>query len=387
MTSSKITGRNVEQIIDKIDKKDLGRIGASLTKWNGYVLSYDPKAEKNQWSLIKLNWFQVLARKLGFAYKNTTTANVLAPLKAALKEKHANAVKEGKIQAVVSAVWNDNHPVGGGTPPASARASQVVAATLTSTLPGETEEEISPIGKQLDEFREIEGCKIFSEEEEQVEVGLNGTKVGPDTETSPWKLHISANPENAAQVLEAVRVVLLKNRPHFKFIKNEELLQEYNTLVNSMFPERGHFKEGKFITIYGASDEEVKQLAKELDEALRKAVAQGQIEQLEHPAVNRTDRPIGDSGFLWARHDQAGSPITNVDFKEGTHAAAAEGNYRTIIHFPINWAFDETPEKMEIKIQNKDAGVEIVERPDIFAGEWGEVHWNSEKRVFEGLLE
>lgn len=238
------------------------------------------------------------------------------------------------------------------------------------------------IEEQLEFFKKVRGCKVFTEDEEQIEIALKGQRVDQSTKLSPWKLHISANPENAGQILRAVREKLVKYKPHFKFVRNEIQLEEYNNFVNPMFPERGKFKEGKFATIYGANNDEILALAKELDTALRKGIEEDTID-VSKKTANHTDRPIGSTGLLWARHDQAGSPITDTDFNEGSHAASAEGTYCVTTHFPINWAFDLAPDEMEKRIKNKEKGVVIVQNEDIFEKDWGKVAWNSAEHTFE----
>lgn len=240
------------------------------------------------------------------------------------------------------------------------------------------------VESQINSFKAIDGCKVYGENDEQVEIALLGDRVNHDTQFFAWKLHISANPENAGQILAAIKGVLLEHKPHFKFIKNEELIDEYNSFENPVFPERGRFKEGKFITIYAKNEEEISFLARDLDTALQKALKDRVINiDVPNPSVCRTDRPIGRTGLLWARHDQAGCPITDIDFKEGTHAAAAIGNYHVTTYFPLDWAFECEPQEMERKIQNKDVGVITKVHTDIFEKDWGVVTWNSETQRFE----
>ena len=72
------------------------------------------------------------------------------------------------------------------------------------------------IQDQLEFFRVLPGCKLLGEEQEQVEIALDGEKAGEQDVFSPWKLHISATPENAGLVLEAVKGVLIKMPPSFQ---------------------------------------------------------------------------------------------------------------------------------------------------------------------------
>ena len=238
----------------------------------------------------------------------------------------------------------------------------------------------SSITEQLDYFRKLPRCKLFGEQDEQVEIALDGERVGRNTITSLWKLHISANHENAGQVIEAIKGVLLRHRPHFKLVRTEELLEEYNSFINPAFPERGRFKEGKFITIYGKNDAEILHLAEALDKALKKAIVEQKLCYSSYAAVNRTDRPIGTTCFLWARHDQAGCPITDIDFTEGTHAAAKTGNYNVTTHFPIDWV-DLSAQEMDRRIK-LGQGTTTVTHPDIFESRWGKVYWDRDLELF-----
>jgi len=181
----------------------------------------------------------------------------------------------------------------------------------------------------------------------------------------------------------AVFGVLVRCRPHFKFVRNEQLLKEYNEFVNPAFPDRGRFKEGKFITIYASDEAHVLKLARELNESLDEAVNDGRLE-LNAPGavVNRTDRPIGKTGFLWARHDMAGCPITDIDYRDGVHAQAAEGNYQVSTHFPLAWT-DLPPAEMDKRIKDRVEGVISVLQPDIFENDWGKVVWSPEKHCFQ----
>lgn len=259
-----------------------------------------------------------------------------------------------------------------------------LSSNISPLLPERKKPSFISVESRLENFKSIDGCKIYGENEEQVEIALLGERVGRDTIFSPWKLHISANPENAGQILKAIEDTLLLHKPHFKFIKNEDLIEEYNNFVNSAFPERGLFKEGKFITIYAKDETEVLTLAKDLDFALQNALNEGHINvDLLKPAICRTDRPIGSTGLLWARHDQAGSPITDVDYREGTHAAASVGNYNQTTYFPIDWAFDYEPNEMEEKIRTNADGVHSTTHKDIFVAEWSAVEWNSKSQRFE----
>ncbi|MFC6881928.1 class IV lanthionine synthetase LanL [Actinomadura yumaensis] len=85
--------------------------------------------------------------------------------------------------------------------------------------------------------------------------------VGSSRRAQGWKLHVSATPGSAAEVLARSLPVLLSGRSAFKFaasLAHVELLNARNT-------SRGH--SGKFITVYPDSDEEAVRLARELHDA------------------------------------------------------------------------------------------------------------------------
>lgn len=53
---------------------------SSKFEWNKYYLTYDPQAKEGQeWSVIRLNLFQRLFRRLGLLYKNTHRKNIERP--------------------------------------------------------------------------------------------------------------------------------------------------------------------------------------------------------------------------------------------------------------------------------------------------------------------
>lgn len=192
------------------------------------------------------------------------------------------------------------------------------------------------IADVLNRFRALPGCRLFAEDQEQVEIALNGERIGQNDVFIPWKLHISANPENAYAIFGVIFGALVRCRPHFKCVRNEQLLKEYNEFVNPALPERGRFKEGKFITIYAPDEAHMLKWASEINESLEDAITDGRLPRnLPGAAVNHTDRPLGKTGFLWGCHD-----------------AMEEG------------------------------GVAVVQ-PDIFEHDWGQVVWDPQNRHFQ----
>jgi hypothetical protein len=206
---------------------------------------------------------------------------------------------------------------------------------------------VTSIQDQFEFFRSLPGCQLFGEEQEQVEIALNGVRAGEGDVFSPWKLYISATPENAGLVLLAVRGALIRCQAHFKCIKNEQLLRE----LNPPFSEGGRFKQGSFITICAATDEQVQFLASELNGSLQDAIKEGIIpENATGAAIHRTGRPIGKTGYLSSKNDLNGTPATGVDLIDGSNVPVVEP------------------------------------QPDIFEGDWGKVQWNTATRCFEPIV-
>ncbi|MGX1778603.1 class IV lanthionine synthetase LanL [Nocardia brasiliensis] len=79
--------------------------------------------------------------------------------------------------------------------------------------------------------------------------------VGGEGPAQGWKLHVSATPASASQVLERSLPVLLAADSAFKFALTVEHVAQLNTRNTP----RGH--SGKFITVYPTSDEEAVRLA------------------------------------------------------------------------------------------------------------------------------
>ena len=80
-------------------------------------------------------------------------------------------------------------------------------------------------------------------------------KKGQVIPTQGWKLHISATPQSAAEVLEAVLPPLFRSGASFKMVRSKRLL----THLNEGHSSRG--AAGKFITIYPSDDQEAVELA------------------------------------------------------------------------------------------------------------------------------
>ncbi len=101
-----------------------------------------------------------------------------------------------------------------------------------------------------------------------------------------WKLHLSATPHSAPEVLERVLPVLLEVRTLFKFIVSTDLLY----VVNAPYWPRGI--SGKFITIYPTGEPELRYLAERCYELTR---------GLDGPRV-LSDRPYKPDGIVFYRY-------------------------------------------------------------------------------------
>uniref|UniRef100_A0AAU2UYM8 Class IV lanthionine synthetase LanL n=1 Tax=Streptomyces sp. NBC_00003 TaxID=2903608 RepID=A0AAU2UYM8_9ACTN len=78
-----------------------------------------------------------------------------------------------------------------------------------------------------------------------------------------WKLHVSATPLSAPQVLESAARVLVAHGCAFKFAATASIAAEMNAVRAS------RAQSGKFLTAYPADDEQLRLLARELDDRTR----------------------------------------------------------------------------------------------------------------------
>jgi hypothetical protein len=109
--------------------------------------------------------------------------------------------------------------------------------------------------------------------------------VGPSPDQG-WKLHVSATPLSAVEVLDAALNVLLSEGARFKVVGSVSLLNALNSgnLNSSQI--------GKFITIYPSDDEQAIRLAVKLDAA---------TDGLRGPRVP-TDRPLRPDSLVHYRY-------------------------------------------------------------------------------------
>jgi len=122
-----------------------------------------------------------------------------------------------------------------------------------------------------------------------------GTGPWPD---QGWKLHISATPLSAAEILEAVLGVLFAEGVRFKVVGSLALLAQLN------FGELGPSQIGKFITVYPSDDPQAVRLAT----ALHEATVGGR-----GPRVP-TDRPLRPGSLV---HYRYGAIIERAEAEEG----------------------------------------------------------------------
>ncbi|MCK5494738.1 MAG: hypothetical protein KAJ14_16640, partial [Candidatus Omnitrophica bacterium] len=102
-----------------------------------------------------------------------------------------------------------------------------------------------------------------------------------------WKIHISALPTNAGEVLDVVLPILQKDKILHKVIKGIKELKKYNSSI----------EQGKFITVYPHSDEEAVMIAKKLDNALA-------FKNIKAPEVLTDKKYDGKSGLVYYRYGQ-----------------------------------------------------------------------------------
>lgn len=185
-----------------------------------------------------------------------------------------------------------------------------------------------------------------------------------------WKIHLAPS-TNTPMVLEAIKPVLLKRRPYCKIVQSDRKLAD---LAQSKDVNGSQVFKGKFLTIYPKTNEEALLLARELNEALQRALLDP-----NDAIAPCTDRPLGNSGYLWARNDLAGGPLDEVSYKDANHAHALPGNYDTTIILPMK-AYDfEQDEKGRRQYQEwysrNYPSFKRVKHTDIFKTAFGSVKW------------
>ncbi|MFI0484787.1 class IV lanthionine synthetase LanL [Actinomadura sp. 9N215] len=128
-----------------------------------------------------------------------------------------------------------------------------------------------------------------------------------------WKLHVSATPASAEEVLARSLAVLLAAGSPFKFAATHDRLAALNARNTS----RGH--SGKFITIYPTGDDEAVRLAAELDKATTglpgprilsdRPYAPGSLVHYRYGAFVEERRITNDGFYAWMILDPDGNPV------------------------------------------------------------------------------
>ncbi|MDR2074840.1 MAG: hypothetical protein LBP31_01305 [Holosporales bacterium] len=110
-----------------------------------------------------------------------------------------------------------------------------------------------------------------------------------------WKIHVSARPSNAAQIMNIVLPILRKFRVHFKTMNG---MQSTRSIYNRTRYKSDHtfVLIGKFITIYPNDDRQANEIAVKLDEAFKKANL-GPEDFVPVPG----DFQVGDTGGIYTR--------------------------------------------------------------------------------------
>ncbi|MWA02649.1 phosphotransferase [Actinomadura sp. LD22] len=128
-----------------------------------------------------------------------------------------------------------------------------------------------------------------------------------------WKLHVTATPAAAPQVLERCLEVLLRAGSAFKFAATTD----YVAALNARNAPRGH--SGKFITIYPESDDEAVRLAAALHAATAglpgprvlsdRPYAPDSLVHYRYGAFTEDRRLTNDGFYAWMIIDPDGNPV------------------------------------------------------------------------------
>ncbi len=131
--------------------------------------------------------------------------------------------------------------------------------------------------------------------------------------TQGWKLHVSATPVSAPDVLDRALPLLLASRSPFKFTASRDHL----AMLNDRHTSRGH--SGKFLTIYPDSDQEAVRLAERLDEATAglagprvlsdRPYRPGSLVHYRYGAFVEQRRLSHDGFYAWVIEDPDGNPV------------------------------------------------------------------------------
>lgn len=137
-----------------------------------------------------------------------------------------------------------------------------------------------------------------------------------------WKLHVSATPASAPDVLLKSLPVLLRGGCDFKFVAD----LTHVGVLNSRNTSRGH--SGKFLTIYPDSDDDAVRLAESLDAATAglagpqilsdRPYRPGSLVHYRYGAFVERRQFSHDGFYSWVIHDPDGNPVE--DHRIGRYA-------------------------------------------------------------------
>ncbi|WP_207709717.1 class IV lanthionine synthetase LanL [Actinomadura macrotermitis] len=172
-----------------------------------------------------------------------------------------------------------------------------------------------------------------------------------------WKLHVSATPASAPEVLARSLEVLLAAGSAFKFAATIDHVAALNARNTS----RGH--SGKFITVYPESDDEAVRLAAELHRATEglagprilsdRPYAQGSLVHYRYGAFVEERRITNDGFYAWTILDPDGNPVE--DRRAGTYTPPSWAT----CPFPGN-AKDVTPRPRQVMLAKRFAVREAI---------------------------
>ncbi|TYB45681.1 class IV lanthionine synthetase LanL [Actinomadura chibensis] len=147
------------------------------------------------------------------------------------------------------------------------------------------------------------------------------TRDGGGCPAQGWKLHVSATPASAEEVLDRALAVLLAGNSPFKFAASHDQV----AVLNARNTSRGH--SGKFLTVYPESDAEAVRLAAELHEATAglagprilsdRQYAPGSLVHYRYGAFVEDRRITNDGFYAWVILDPDGNPVE--DRRSGTY--------------------------------------------------------------------
>ncbi|WP_141583725.1 class IV lanthionine synthetase LanL [Actinomadura sp. WMMA1423] len=136
---------------------------------------------------------------------------------------------------------------------------------------------------------------------------------GGECPAQGWKLHVSATPASAEQVLARSLPVLLAGRSLFKFAAT----RDHVAAMNARNTSRGH--SGKFITVYPVNDDEAVRLAAELHVATAglpgprilsdRPYGPGSLVHYRYGAFVEVRRITNDGFYAWVILDPDGNPV------------------------------------------------------------------------------